>query len=744
MPTVSCIMPTFNRATFVPNAIEYFLRQDIQDAELIIIDDGSDPVQSLIPANPRLRYVRLRERRPIGAKRNLACELAAGDTIAHWDDDDWYAPDRLSRQSAALYSAGTKMCGLDTVLFLDIRTHAAWRFAYPPNQRKWLAGNSLMYRRDFWAAHRFPEIDTGEDSRFVWSAHPQDLVALPDFGIHVGIIHGGNVSAKQTNGPWWHAHPIEDIQKLLGCDWIRYAPQSASMSLGIDIAADAEPVPSLHNIYACLVHERSDCIIDLVRNLRCLDPASAILLYDGGNPPILEPTFPFERYGVIRHPAPRPQKWGRLHGFALDCMRYALQSRNWDTMTIVDSDQLALRPGFSTLLARHLAGRVNIGMLSNTPEVQPPNSRVPPVTTARAEIELWRPWLRRFVDGESKFVYWTFWPATVFTAAASRDLVRLFDEDEELRSILSQSAIWATEEVILPTLVALLGYDIAKGPTSYDYVAYRAPYSAAEIDTAMSRQDVFWAHPVPRHYRDPLRSRTRDRFAQYRQSPQTDPPQQEIPPPEPLRLLLPILDRMRAIRGWLEDDEADLLIAATDRALDTCGDAAAIVEVGSHLGRATVVLASVVQARAASARVHAVDPHDGHVGALDTGLVMAQSSPAQLQANLARAGVDGLIEIHHARAAEVKWDQRIELLLVDGLHDFANVSQDFFHFEPFLPAGALVAFHDYASYFPGVVCFVDELIDSGGWQKVAQVRSMIVLRRVKLPEERCNAGPDLA
>jgi hypothetical protein len=45
-------------------------------------------------------------------------------------------------------------------------------------------------------------------------------------------------------------------------------------------------------------------VIDLVRNLHCLDPASTILLYDGGDPPVLNRRFPFARVGAIRHPAP--------------------------------------------------------------------------------------------------------------------------------------------------------------------------------------------------------------------------------------------------------------------------------------------------------------------------------------------------------------------------------------------------------------------------------------------------------
>src|SRR5258708_37994907 len=92
---VSCIMPTANRRHFVPQAIHYFLRQDYPNRELIVVDDGADSVADLIPVDERIRYIRLKQRATVGAKRNIACEAARGEVIAHWDDADCQAPHRL-------------------------------------------------------------------------------------------------------------------------------------------------------------------------------------------------------------------------------------------------------------------------------------------------------------------------------------------------------------------------------------------------------------------------------------------------------------------------------------------------------------------------------------------------------------------------------------------------------------------------------------------------------------------------
>ena len=89
-------MPTFNRRAFIPLALKRFLAQDYPNKELVIVDDGAEAIGNLVNAVPGVRYIRLNQRLSIGAKRNLACREARGELIAQWDDDDWYAPDRLS------------------------------------------------------------------------------------------------------------------------------------------------------------------------------------------------------------------------------------------------------------------------------------------------------------------------------------------------------------------------------------------------------------------------------------------------------------------------------------------------------------------------------------------------------------------------------------------------------------------------------------------------------------------------
>jgi hypothetical protein len=198
-----------------------------------------------------------------------------------------------------------------------------------------------------------------------------------------------------------------------------------------------------------------------------------------------------------------------------------------------------------------------------------------------------------------------------------------------------------------------------------------------------------------------------------------------------LLLALPILSKMGPVEGWLDAEEADLLIASTNAAAHRVAtdEFLVIVEVGSYCGRSTVVLASAAQALRSRARVYAIDPHEGTVGAADRALLQEAPTLERFVQNIRAAGVEDLVEVIQKCSHEVTWDadRLIGLLFIDGLHDYANVSRDFNHFEPYLRVGSLVAFHDYAAYYPGVVSFVDELIASGRYRRLELVKSMIVV-----------------
>jgi glycosyltransferase involved in cell wall biosynthesis/GT2 family glycosyltransferase len=218
-PFVSCIMPTANRRRFVPDAIALFLALDYPNAELVVLDDGEDAVGDLMPSDPSVRYLRGPRHRSLGAKRNAACEVANGEIILHWDDDDWYAPHRVRLQVEALRATGADVCGLDRVLFYDPRVLAAWEYVYPASAVPWVYGATLCYRRDYWRMHPFPNLTVGEDNAFAATARAGELLVLPDNRFFVALVHAGNTSAKNVRDPRWRPYDAASVRALTGTAW---------------------------------------------------------------------------------------------------------------------------------------------------------------------------------------------------------------------------------------------------------------------------------------------------------------------------------------------------------------------------------------------------------------------------------------------------------------------------------------------------------------------------------------------
>ncbi len=222
LPTISCIMPTYNRRMFVPRAIEFFLRQDYPNRELIIVDDGTDPIIDLIPDDLRVRYVRLKDKYTVGAKRNLACREAKGEIIVHWDDDDWMASRRLSYQVDYLLKEQVDLCGLSKILYTDPARKKSWQYTYPSGQKPWLAGGTFCYTKDFWQSTSFPEINVGEDTYFVKRDGCKKIIDLQDNTFYIALIHAENTDPKRTAEARWRPYPTETIQSLIGEDWSFY------------------------------------------------------------------------------------------------------------------------------------------------------------------------------------------------------------------------------------------------------------------------------------------------------------------------------------------------------------------------------------------------------------------------------------------------------------------------------------------------------------------------------------------
>jgi len=188
-------MPTYNRRLFVPQAIKYFLRQEYSDRQLVVVDDGTDRVADLMPANGRIKYVAVDHKLSIGEKRNLAVRESDGTLIAHWDHDDWYHRCYLSRIVDRLLASGDTgaVAGAGTFL-VHILGEPEVRICRTGG----LVGATLCYFRSFWVARPYRDIASAEDFFFLRNGpttflpgHDPDLFMIIRHGLHTWTTQRG-------------------------------------------------------------------------------------------------------------------------------------------------------------------------------------------------------------------------------------------------------------------------------------------------------------------------------------------------------------------------------------------------------------------------------------------------------------------------------------------------------------------------------------------------------------------------
>jgi len=194
---VTCLCLTKDRRQWLPLAIECFRRQTYRNAELLILADGDD-VRDLVPDDPRIRLIHLEGSPNIGDKRNFGCTHAAGDVIAHWDDDDHSAPGRLADQIQRLDVSGKNVTGFHSMRFTDGVDW--WKYT---GDACYALGTSLCYRRAWWSSHRFDSVQVGEDNRFVGIAASHGELISSDAGeLMHATIHPGNTSPRGRGSSW--------------------------------------------------------------------------------------------------------------------------------------------------------------------------------------------------------------------------------------------------------------------------------------------------------------------------------------------------------------------------------------------------------------------------------------------------------------------------------------------------------------------------------------------------------------
>jgi glycosyltransferase involved in cell wall biosynthesis len=193
-PLVSIITPTFGREAFLPAIAACVRSQSYQNIEWLVLDDSEEPSLALTK-HPweKLRYFHSTKRLSVGAKRNQLLAHASGEIVVHFDDDDYYGPDYITKATEHLSNQDADvalLCGffvahLNTNAFGYYRTRIKKGPAFGFNKSgvrpvdlgrinipliHLCFGWAYIYRRSVWEQIRFEKLNVFEDREFIRTA----------------------------------------------------------------------------------------------------------------------------------------------------------------------------------------------------------------------------------------------------------------------------------------------------------------------------------------------------------------------------------------------------------------------------------------------------------------------------------------------------------------------------------------------------------------------------------------------
>ena len=206
---ISCLCVTRARVSLLHRAVGCFIDQTHAERELLIVYESDDPATRDYVAtvvDDRIRAIEVPDfpRRSLGTLRNLAVAAARGRYVCQWDDDDWYHPDRLFEQFAALRESGRPACVLSRWTCVDAES----RRAYISAHRAW--EGSLLVEREHMVA--YPDLARGEDTVAVdLLAERQKLCMLDRPHLYVYTFHNANT--------WGRAHWTRLLDRSTVVHW---------------------------------------------------------------------------------------------------------------------------------------------------------------------------------------------------------------------------------------------------------------------------------------------------------------------------------------------------------------------------------------------------------------------------------------------------------------------------------------------------------------------------------------------
>lgn len=147
-PTVSVIIPTFNRRNTVLRSIASVQKQDYHNYEIIVVDDASsDGTEKLFAGlrDRKIKYIRHQKNKGGAEARNTGIHAAKGEFIAFLDSDDEWTFDKLSKQIQIISESPEKIGAIYSGVIVR-----SWKNDIIPSQNPLYSGDILseLYARN--------------------------------------------------------------------------------------------------------------------------------------------------------------------------------------------------------------------------------------------------------------------------------------------------------------------------------------------------------------------------------------------------------------------------------------------------------------------------------------------------------------------------------------------------------------------------------------------------------------------
>jgi glycosyltransferase involved in cell wall biosynthesis len=159
MGTVTVIIPAYNQASYLGQAVQSALAQTHRDLEVIVVDDGSTDDTALVAqafADTRVRYI-YQENRGLSSARNAGLREASGVFISFLDSDDQFLPHKLELLLAELERHPEAGLAAGQAIPVDQDGQPIGKVfdkGLPAERAQWLLGNplhvgSVLLRREW-------------------------------------------------------------------------------------------------------------------------------------------------------------------------------------------------------------------------------------------------------------------------------------------------------------------------------------------------------------------------------------------------------------------------------------------------------------------------------------------------------------------------------------------------------------------------------------------------------------------